>query len=145
MPIWFEPPSMEELRSLTRTATLASHIGIEFTEVGDDFLRARMPVNDHTRQPFGILHGGASVALAETLASFGATYCVDRSRYRVVGQEINANHIRAVSSGYVTGTAKPIHVGKRSQVWEVRIEDEQQRLVCISRMTAFVIEQAPRG
>lgn len=140
MPIWFQTPSLEELRSFTRPATLAAHIGIEFTEIGDDFLRARMPVNDNTRQPFGILHGGASVALAETLASFGATYCVDRARYRVVGQEINANHIRAVSSGYVTGTARPIHVGKRSQVWEVRIEDEQQRLVCISRMTAFVIE-----
>jgi 1,4-dihydroxy-2-naphthoyl-CoA hydrolase len=142
MPIWFQPPPIEELHAFARKPSLASHIGIEFVEVGDDFLRARMPVNDHTRQPFGILHGGASVALAETLASFGAAYCVDRTKYRVVGQEINANHIRAVTSGYVIGTAKPIHVGKRSQVWEIRIEDEQQRLVCISRMTAFVIEGA---
>lgn len=139
MTIWFRPVSFDDVNSPTQMH-LPKHLGIEFTEIGPDFLRARMPVNEFTRQPYGILHGGASVVLAETLASFGANFCVDPTRYRCVGQEINANHIRAVSSGWVIGTARPLHLGKQSQVWEVRIEDEKNRLVCISRMTAFVID-----
>jgi 1,4-dihydroxy-2-naphthoyl-CoA hydrolase len=103
-----------------------------------------MPVDARTWQPFGLLHGGASVVLAETLGSVGANCCVDPDRYYCVGQEINANHLRAVRSGRVTGTARPIHVGGRSQVWEVRIEDARQRLTAISRMTLAVVEgQAP--
>ena len=98
-----------------------------------------MPVDDRTRQPFGILHGGASVALAETLGSTAAGLVVDPDKYRCVGQEINANHVRAVSDGFVIGTARPLHLGRRSHVWEIRIADEQDRLVCISRITMFVI------
>jgi 1,4-dihydroxy-2-naphthoyl-CoA hydrolase len=145
MSIWPTPITLEEIKAAaSRQMSLPQHIGIEFTEIGPDFLRARMPVNQFTQQPFGILHGGASVTLAETLASFGATFCVDRARFRCVGQEINANHIRAVTSGWVIGTARPIHIGGRSQVWEVRITDAQDRLVCISRMTAAVLEIDPK-
>ncbi|HJY38918.1 MAG TPA: hotdog fold thioesterase [Steroidobacteraceae bacterium] len=140
--IWFRPYTIEQLRLFH--ASLPRHLGIEFTEIGPDFLRARMPVDERTRQPFGILHGGASVALAETLGSTAAGLVVDPDKYRVVGQEINANHVRAVSEGFVIGTTRPLHVGKRSHVWEIRIEDEQDRLVCISRITMFVMER-PAG
>jgi 1,4-dihydroxy-2-naphthoyl-CoA hydrolase len=141
MSIWHEPAGLTTAQ-LPDTG-LAHHLGIVFTEIGDDYLSGRMPVDVHTRQPFGILHGGASVALAETLGSIAAALVVDRSKYQCVGQEINANHVRAVSSGFVTGTARPIHLGRRSHVWEIRIVDEQQRLVCISRMTVFILERQP--
>jgi 1,4-dihydroxy-2-naphthoyl-CoA hydrolase len=140
--IWFRPYTLDQLRFFH--ASLPRHLGIEFTEIGPDFLRARMPVDERTRQPYGILHGGASVALAETLGSTAAGLVVDPGKYRVVGQEINANHVRAVSEGFVIGTTRPLHVGKRSHVWEIRIEDEQDRLVCISRLTMFVMER-PAG
>jgi len=141
MSIWFKPCTLDEIRHCG--ASLPNHIGIEFTEIGDDYIRARMPVDNRTRQPYGILHGGASVALAETLGSTGAGLVIDRSKYRCVGQEINANHVRAISEGYVIGTARPIHLGRRSHVWEIRIVDEQDRLVCISRITMFVMEREP--
>ena len=140
--IWFRPYTLDQLRLYH--ASLPRHLGIEFTEIGPDFLRARMPVDERSRQPYGILHGGASVALAETLGSTAAGLTVDPEKYRVVGQEINANHVRAVSEGFVIGTTRPLHVGKRSHVWEIRIEDEQDRLVCISRITMFVMER-PAG
>ena len=140
--IWFRPYTLEHLRFFHDS--LPKHLGIEFTEIGPDFLRARMPVDDRTKQPFGILHGGASVALAETLGSTGAGLVVDPDKFRVVGQEINANHVRAVTDGFVIGTTRPLHVGKRSHVWEIRIADEQDRLVCISRITMFVMER-PAG
>jgi 1,4-dihydroxy-2-naphthoyl-CoA hydrolase len=140
--IWFRPYTLDQLRFFH--ASLPRHLGIEFTEIGPDFLRARMPVDERTRQPYGILHGGASVALAETLGSTAAGLVVDPGKYRVVGQEINANHVRAVSEGFVIGTTRPLHVGKRSHVWEIGIEDEQDRLVCISRITMFVME-SPAG
>lgn len=136
--IWFKPVTLADL---VITNGLPRHIGIEFTEIGPDFLRGRMPVDDRTHQPYRILHGGASVALAETLGSYGATLVVDQSKYRVVGQEINANHIRAVASGFVIGTARPVHLGRRSHVWEIRITDEQDKLVCISRLTMAVLDQ----
>jgi 1,4-dihydroxy-2-naphthoyl-CoA hydrolase len=139
--IWFRPYTLEQIRFFH--ASLPKHLGIEFTEIGEDFLRGRMPVDERTRQPYGILHGGASVALAETLGSTGAGLVVDPDRYRVVGQEINANHVRAISEGFVIGTARPLHIGKRSHVWEIRINDEQDRLVCISRITMFVIDRPP--
>jgi len=142
MSIWFKPFQLSDLRY---RPALQSHLGIEFTEIGDDFLRARMPVDDRTRQPYGLLHGGASVALAETLGSVGAMLAVDPARYQCVGQEINANHLRAAKDGFVVGTARPIHLGRRSQVWEIRIVDEQERLVCISRLTIAVIERDPTG
>lgn len=140
MSIWFQPVTLEQVRSFG--VSMPTHIGIEFTEIGEDFIRGRMPVDDRTRQPFGILHGGASVALAETLGSTGAGLAVDRSKYRCVGQEINANHVRAVKDGFVIGTARPLHIGKRSHVWEIRITDEQDRLVCISRLTMAVLDVA---
>ena len=136
--MWFHPYTLDQVHF--RRATLASHLGIEFTELGADYLKGRMPVDERTHQPHGILHGGASVALAETLGSVAAGLVVDPHKYRVVGQEINANHVRAVAQGFVVGTARPIHIGKRSHVWEIRIVDEQDRLVCISRLTIAVIE-----
>jgi 1,4-dihydroxy-2-naphthoyl-CoA hydrolase len=139
MSIWHRP---YQLNDLNFGPSLASHIGIEFTDIGEDFLRGRMPVDDRTRQAFGILHGGASVALAETLGSVGATLVIDPSLFACVGQEINANHIRAVKEGFVTGTARPLHIGRRSHVWEIRIADERDKLVCISRLTMAVVDRA---
>lgn len=138
MSIWFQPVTLEQVQRFG--VSLPTHLGIEFTEIGADFVRGRMPVDDRTRQPYGILHGGASVALAETLGSTGAGLAVDRSKYRCVGQEINANHVRAVKEGFVIGTARPLHIGRRSHVWEIRITDEQDQLVCISRITMAVID-----
>jgi 1,4-dihydroxy-2-naphthoyl-CoA hydrolase len=138
MSIWFKPCTVADLHAVG----LPKHIGIEFTEIGPDYLRGRMPVDDRTRQPYGILHGGASVALAETLGSYAAGLVIDNSRFRCVGQEINANHVRAISDGYVIGTARPLHLGRRSHVWEIRITDECERLVCISRLTMYILERA---
>jgi 1,4-dihydroxy-2-naphthoyl-CoA hydrolase len=139
MSIWFQPYTLEQVHY--KGSHLPQHLGMEFTEIGPDYLRARMPVDDRTRQPFGILHGGASVALAETLGSTAAALVIDRSKQSCVGQEINANHIRAISSGFVIGTARPVHLGRRSHVWEIRITDEQDRLVCISRITMFILDR----
>ncbi len=136
--IWTDVPSLETANDLS-TRSLIGHLGIEFLEVGEDWLVARMPVDDRTRQPIGILHGGASVVLAETLASCAATFTVDGERASCVGMEINANHIRPVTSGWVTGVARPIALGRRTQVWEVRITDEGGKLVCVSRCTMAVI------
>lgn len=131
----------ETLRKLRANATknLATTLGIELLEITAERVVATMPVDDRTRQPFGILHGGASVALAETVASLGGTMNVDIERFSVVGIEINANHIRAKREGVVTGTGKPIHVGRSTQVWEVRIVDEEQRPICVSRCTLAVV------
>ena len=139
MSIWFRPYTLEELDRQSR-GCMIELVDIRFSEIGPDYLRATMPVDARTSQPYGLLHGGASVVLAETLGSVGANCCVDPDRYHCVGQEINANHLRTVRSGRVIGTARPIHVGGRSQVWEVRIEDERQRLAAISRMTLAVVE-----
>lgn len=136
--IWFKTYTLEQIRFDRRS--LADHLGIEFTDIGPDYLAARMPVDDRTRQPYGILHGGASVALAETLGSVAATLVIDTTKYRVVGQEVNANHLRPVASGYVYGKTRPIHIGKRSHVWEIRITDERDKLVCISRLTMAVVD-----
>jgi uncharacterized protein (TIGR00369 family) len=121
--------------------TLIENLGIEILEIRDDALVGRMPVDHRTVQPAGVLHGGASVALAETLASWAGYLAVDRERFHVVGQEINANHIRPISSGWVTATVTPVNVGRRVHVWEIRIVDEVGKLVCISRCTLAVIEQ----
>ena len=134
MTIWHEPFSLELVGQHSQN-TLISQLGIEFVEAGDDYLRAKMPVDARTHQPAHTLHGGASVALAETLASWAATFVVDREKNYCVGLEINANHVRAVASGWVIGTARPVHLGRSTQVWEVRIEDEQGRPVCVSRLT----------
>lgn len=119
---------------------MAEHIGIEFTEICEDYLKARMPVDPRTFQPLKMLNGGASLALAETLGSMAANLVIDRSKFVAFGMEINANHVKAARSGYVHGTARPLHVGKMSQVWEIKIEDEEGDLVCISRLTMAVVE-----
>jgi 1,4-dihydroxy-2-naphthoyl-CoA hydrolase len=119
---------------------MLKHLAIEFTEVGEDFVSAKMPVDERTQQPMGLLHGGASVVLAESLGSVAGQLCVEEGQY-CVGLEINANHLKSVKSGFVYGTAKPIHVGKRTQVWEIRIVDEADDLVCISRITLAVIDK----
>ena len=121
---------------------MVEHLGIEFLEVGEDSLTARMPVDRRTIQPAGLLHGGASVALAETLGSVAATLCVDLTDTACVGLEINANHIRSVRSGFVTGVARPIHLGTSTQVWDISITDEQGRLTCICRLTMAVLKRA---
>jgi len=127
-------PSLAELNART-PGTAVSNLGIVFTELGEDFLRGTMPVDARTKQPYGLLHGGSSVLLAETLGSMAANLCVDPAEGQAVGLEINANHLRAMTAGTVTGTARPIHVGRSTQVWEIRIEDEQGRAVCVSRLT----------
>jgi 1,4-dihydroxy-2-naphthoyl-CoA hydrolase len=143
MSIWFQPVTPADLAGLHH-GTLVEHLGIRITEIGEDFLAGTMPVDSRTQQPLGILHGGASVTLAETLGSVAATLCVDSRKFACVGQEINANHLRPASSGVVTGTARPIHIGKRSQVWQIEIRDERERLICISRLTLAVIERDER-
>ena len=140
MSIWRTPTSVEQLQEHSRN-TLAETIGIRVTEVGPDFVRATMPVTPRTHQPMGVLHGGASVALAETVGSLAATLCVDQALYVCLGQEINANHLRPVSSGTVTATARPYHIGKRSHVWSIEIRDEEEKLVCVSRLTIAVVER----
>lgn len=143
MAIWFGNPTIEETRS-HHLGLLASHLGIEFTEFGPDYLRGTMPVEPRTHQPMGYLHGGASLVLAETLGSVAANYVLDPTRQRCLGQEINANHLRPVSDGIVIGTARPFHIGARSQVWSIEIRDPRERLVCVSRLTMAVVEWRPR-
>jgi len=136
--IWHRSPDLDYANDASADSAIG-HLGIEFTEVGANHLTGRMPVDGRTRQPFGILHGGASVLLAETLVSCAATFVVAPDKL-CVGMEINANHLRPVTSGWVTGTARPVSLGRRSQVWEVRIVDDSNRLVCISRCTMAVID-----
>jgi 1,4-dihydroxy-2-naphthoyl-CoA hydrolase len=132
--------TVEMLNQSSRN-TLSEQLGIVFTNIGDDFIEAKMPVDARTHQPMGLLHGGASVALAETLGSIAATLCVDSTKQYCVGLDINANHIRGVRAGMVTGTTRPIHVGKKTQVWEIRITNDEQDLICISRITMAVLDK----
>jgi 1,4-dihydroxy-2-naphthoyl-CoA hydrolase len=143
MSIWRAAATPEQLNERSRRS-MSGHLGIRFTEVGPDFLRATMPVNEHTHQPFGVLHGGASVTLAETVGSVATLMCIDGEQYLGVGQEINANHLRAKSSGTVTATARPYHLGTRSHVWGIEIRDESEQLVCISRLTMAIVERRPQ-
>lgn len=139
--IWFNKSiQLHELQPLS-TNTLAEQIGIEFTEIGVDFLKGRMPVDHRTHQPYGILHGGASCVLAETLGSVASALIIDQSKFICVGLEINANHIRSVRSGFVTGTATPIHIGATTHVWDIKIHDEREKLVCISRLTVVILKK----
>lgn len=131
MSIWKRPLSPE--MALFKE-NMCDHVGIEITEVGDDYLRGTMPVDRRTIQPMGLLHGGASVVLAETLGSIAANLCCEEGFY-CVGLEINANHLRSATSGKVTGTTRPIHIGRSTQVWEIKIEDDQGRTTCVSRIT----------
>jgi 1,4-dihydroxy-2-naphthoyl-CoA hydrolase len=140
MTIWKSARDLEDLNS-GRSGTLLETLGIEFTEIGEGYIRGTMPVDERTHQPYGLLHGGASVALAETLGSMGAAMCVDSQEFQCVGQEINANHVRSARSGLVTGTARPVHLGGRTHVWVIDIVDEGGRLVCTSRLTVAVIRR----
>lgn len=143
MTIWNSSPDLDLLNE--RGALCANgHLGIEMLEAGENHLKARMPVDVRTRQPAGVLHGGVSVVLAETLASWAASLVVDPEKYHCVGQEINANHVRAVSEGWVYGVARPLHLGRTSHVWDERISDESGKLVCVSRVTMAVLQSASR-
>ena len=141
MPIWYDPAITAEQINPIGKGNMAEYLGIEITEVGEDYLKATMPVDHRTRQPYGLLHGGASVVLAETLGSVGAAFVVDRNKYDCVGLEINANHLRGVREGIVTGIARPIHIGKTTQVWDIRIHDNRDKIVCISRITIAVLKR----
>lgn len=132
--------SVEQLNKLS-VNNLVGHLGIEFTEVGEDYLCASMPVDHRTHQPMGLLHGGASVALAETLGSVAATCCVDLNTQYCVGLEINANHIKSAREGHVIGRVTPIHIGKKTHVWEIRITNTENELICVSRITMAVIDK----
>src|ERR1700744_3146399 len=140
MSIWQSLRTLEDLNS-KHGGTLIGNLGILFTEIGDDFVRGTMPVDARTVQPYGLLHGGASVALAETLGSMGASMCVNADEYQVVGQEINANHVRSARRGLVTGTARAVHLGGRTHVWSIDIVNEAHKLICISRITMAVIKR----
>jgi len=138
--IWFKDYTIDILEGL-RNANMGTHIGLEFSEVGSDFLRGTMPVDERTTQPFGILHGGASCVLSESLGSVAAWMTIDPDKYRAVGLEINCNHIRAVTEGRVIGTAKPLHTGRRTQVWQTDITEEATgKRVAVSRLTVAIIE-----
>lgn len=121
--------------------TMVDHLGIEFLELGEDYIIAIMPVDHRTHQPMGLLHGGASVALAETLGSVASSICVDMDKYFCVGLEINANHIKSARNGFVTGKVSPIHLGKKTHVWDIKISNENNELVCVSRLTVAVIKK----
>jgi len=137
MPIWKSPLTVEILTAIHVDTTVA-HLGIEFLEVGDDFIRARVPVDARTRQPLGLLHGGVSVVLAETLGSCGAAFAAPPGQ-RVVGLDINANHLRGATSGWIGGIGRPLHVGRTTQVWQVELSNEQGQLTCVSRITMAVL------
>ena len=137
--IWFDKElSIEKLKPLGPN-TMAAHIGIEWVEVGENFIKAKMPVDQRTNQPYGLLHGGASCVLAETLGSVASAMVVDHSKFYCVGLEINANHIRGVKEGFVTGVALPLHLGSTTHVWDIKIYDEKEKLVCVSRLTVVII------
>ncbi|MFK7943921.1 MAG: hotdog fold thioesterase [Paracoccaceae bacterium] len=137
-PIWFGDMNLDTLRT-AHVGTLTDHMGIEFVEVGPDFIRGRMPAEARNFQPYGIIHGGASVVLAETLGSCGAAWSVNPETHRAFGQEVNANHLRPVSEGWVNGIARPVHRGRRSQVWSIDLTDDKGRATCIARLTMAVI------
>ena len=140
MSIFQQGVSLQQANKMCKN-TMVSHLGIEFTAIGEDFIEAKMPVDHRTHQPMGLLHGGASVALAETMGSVGAVCCLDSSKQYCVGLEINANHIKSARSGFVFGTARPIHLGKKTQVWEIKIANEQHELICISRITMAILDK----
>jgi len=141
MSIWFNPEiQLAHFKDLGKN-TLGEHLGMQFTEIGDNFLKAIMPVDYRTKQPYGLLHGGASVALAETLGSVGSALIIDPNLFMCVGLEINANHLRSAKGGFVTGIATPIHIGASTHVWDIKITDEREKLLCISRLTVAIIKK----
>lgn len=137
MPIWTQELTLEKINAWSQGCAV-SHLGIEFVEIGEDFLRARVPVDARTKQPYGLLHGGVSVVLAETLGSVGAV-CACAPGHKAVGLDINANHLRAVTSGWVTGTARPVHLGKTTQVWQIDMVNDAGEMTCVARITMAVL------
>ena len=136
--IWVRRPVPADIDRY-HIGTAVEHLGITFTEVGDDWVQAKMETTVRTRQPYGTIHGGVSLVLAETLGSVGAAHCVDESRFRVFGQEINGNHLRPNYEGWVTGTARPFHLGRQSHVWGIEIRNAEGKLTCVSRITMAVV------
>lgn len=141
MPIWFDKELTVEKLKPFMPNTMAQYLGIEWVNVGEDFLKAKMPVDHRTKQPYGLLHGGASCVLAETIGSVASAMVLDHSKFYCVGIEINANHIRSAREGYVTGIAKPLHLGSTTHVWDIRIYDDKENLVCVSRLTVAVLQR----
>lgn len=139
MSIWFPKELAIEALNQFMPNTMAEHVGIEWLELGNDFLKARMPVDHRTQQPYGLLHGGASCVLAETIGSVASALVVDHSKWVCVGLEINANHVRSARQGYVTGVATPLHLGLNTHVWDIKIYDELQKMVCVSRLTVAIV------
>lgn len=140
-PIWYNKNlKLTDIQSFGDD-NMGAHLGMEFTELGSDFLKGRMPVDHRTRQPYGLLHGGASVALAETLGSVASALVVDHSKFMCVGLEINANHLRSAKEGYVIGTCTHIHLGRTTHVWDIKLHDGRGRLICISRLTVAIIKR----
>lgn len=137
--IWHQRPDIEVINSSINQGTICEQLGIVVTEVGDNFIKGTMPADARTFQPFGVVHGGANVVLAESLGSIGGAHVIDISQAVCLGQEVSATHLRPVSSGLVTGIAKPIHLGRRSQVWEIRLENDQGKLTCISKLTLAIV------
>lgn len=140
MSIWYQPFTVEELQQFVRN-TLFDHLGIEFIEIGEDYLKATMPVDHRTKQPYGLLHGGSNAALAESLASIAATLTVDYQKQFAVGVELNVNHLRPVTRGKVTGVARPIKLGKTVHVWDIHIFNEQEQLSAVSRLTLMIVDK----
>ena len=141
MSIWFD--KLLSLAKLTPLGpdTMGEHLSMEWVAIGDDYLKMRMPVDERTKQPYGILHGGASCALAETVGSIASHYVIDNEKFICVGLEINANHVRSARDGYVTATCTPIHIGSSTHVWDVRIHDDAGKLICVSRMTVAILKK----
>lgn len=137
MPLWKQALSIDVLNAV-HVGTTVAHLGIEFLEVGEDFIRARVPVDARTRQPYGLLHGGVSVVLAETLGSCGAAFACPEG-YRAVGLDINANHLRGATSGWVTGVARPVHIGRTTQVWQIELSNDAGEQTCVSRITMAIL------
>jgi 1,4-dihydroxy-2-naphthoyl-CoA hydrolase len=140
MSLFNKTASLEILNKMSEH-TMVTHLGIEFTAIGEDFIEAKMPVDHRTQQPLGLLHGGASLALAETLGSIAAACCLNLNEQYCVGLEINANHIKSVKEGVVTGTVMPLHMGRKTHVWEIKIRNEKKDLICVSRITMAVMDK----
>ena len=139
--IWFKSYTLDDLKALNRDGGMAEVIGLQLSEIGEDYLCGTMPVDRRTKQPFGILHGGASCVLSESLGSIAAWMCINPDKQRAVGIEINANHVRSASEGVVKGTCRPLHTGRRLHVWQTDIENEMGKLICTSRLTVAIIDK----
>lgn len=141
MSIWFNKDlSIEQFGQLGK-GTMGEYLGIEWTELGENFLKAKMPVDHRTRQPYGLLHGGASCTLAETIGSVASAMVIDNAKFQCVGLEINANHVHSATEGFVTGVATPLHLGKSTHVWDIKIYNENDKMVCVSRLTVAIIQK----